>query len=77
MLGSLVRVTGSTASSSIGNSHVYGATAEYVFSDLKTRGWIMLIAGGLSSSRPSPSWAASELARRFGIGVAGLNASCS
>jgi hypothetical protein len=58
----------------IGNSHVYGVTAEYVFSDLKTWGWIMLIAGALQIIAAFALMGGSELARWFGIGVAGLNA---
>src|SRR5690348_3775571 len=58
----------------IANSHVYTANATYVFSDLRTWGWIVTVlgAGQVLAALAIPS--GSELGRWFGIGVASLNA---
>jgi hypothetical protein len=58
----------------ISRSHVFVANAHYVFGDLRTWGWIVLIlailqlvaAGGVLTGNP--------LARWFGVAVVGLNA---
>jgi hypothetical protein len=57
----------------ISSSHVYGANAEFVFSDLKTWGWILLILGILQGVASLAVFSGSEFARWFGIGSAGLN----
>ncbi|HEV7642261.1 MAG TPA: hypothetical protein VGO39_15480 [Gaiellaceae bacterium] len=51
---------------------VDGAT--YVFSDLHTWGWIVLILGFVEIVAAFAVFAGSELARWFGIGAAGVNA---
>jgi hypothetical protein len=58
----------------ISKSHVYTANASYVFSDLNTWGWIVLILGILEGLAALAILSGSEWARWFGIGVAGINA---
>lgn len=58
----------------IDSSKVYVADATYVFSDLNTWGWIVLALGVLSVVAALALMGGSELARWFGIGVAGLSA---
>jgi hypothetical protein len=58
----------------ISKSHVYTANASYVFSDLNTWGWIVLILGILEGLAALAILSGSEWARWFGIGVASINA---
>lgn len=58
----------------ISKSHVYAANASYVFSDLNTWGWIVLILGIIEGLAALAILSGSEWARWFGIGVAGINA---
>lgn len=58
----------------ISNAHVYVANAHYVFSDLNTWGWIVTILGVLQMLAAFALLTGSEIARWFGIAVAGLNA---
>jgi hypothetical protein len=58
----------------IGDAHVYVANANYVFSDLNTWGWIVLILGILEGLAALAILSGSEWARWFGIGVASINA---
>ena len=58
----------------ISKSHVYTANASYVFSDLNTWGWIVLILGILEGLAALAILSGSEWARWFGIGVATINA---
>jgi hypothetical protein len=58
----------------ISNAHVYVANANYVFSDLNTWGWIVLVLGILQGFAAFALLTGSEIARWFGIAVAGLNA---
>jgi hypothetical protein len=58
----------------IDSSSVYTTTATYVFSDLNTWGWIVLSLGALSLVAAFTLMSGSELARWFGIGVAGVSA---
>jgi hypothetical protein len=58
----------------ISNAHVYVGNANYVFSDLKTWGWIVLVLGVLQGFAAFALLAGSEIARWFGIAVAGVNA---
>jgi hypothetical protein len=58
----------------ISSSHVYIANAHYVFSDLNTWGWIVLILGCLEGFAAFTLLTGSEFARWFGIAVAGVNA---
>jgi hypothetical protein len=58
----------------IADSRVYVGEHTFVFSDLKTWGWIMLVLGVLQLLAAFGIVAGSEAATWFGIGVAGLNA---
>src|SRR4051812_42559108 len=57
----------------IGRSHVYSTDTTYLFSDLKTWGWIMVFVGALQIVASFGVAAGSGLARWFGIAVASLN----
>jgi hypothetical protein len=58
----------------IANSKVYTANATYVFSDLNTWGWIILVLGTLEVGASFALFAGSQVARWFGIAAASLNA---
>jgi hypothetical protein len=58
----------------ISSSKVYAPNAHYVFSDLRTWGWIVMILGILAVIASFALFAGSELARWFAIAVAGINA---
>ncbi len=58
----------------ITKSNVYVAGARFVFSDLKTWGWIVLLLGILQIVAAFAIFTGSEVARWFGIASAGLNA---
>src|SRR3954447_11328389 len=57
----------------ISTSKVYVAGAKFVFSDLRTWGWIILVLGILEISAAFAIFTGSEIARWFGIVAAGLN----
>jgi hypothetical protein len=56
------------------NSKVYAPNAVYVFSDLHTWGWIVLILGVLEIGAALALFTGSTAAKWFGIVAAGLNA---
>ncbi len=58
----------------ISSAHVFVADAHYVFSDLNTWGWIVLILGVGQIVASMVLLSGSEIARWFGIGVASVNA---
>ncbi len=58
----------------ISSSKVFVASAVFVFSGLNTWGWIVLVLGVLCVLAAFSLMAGSELARWFGITVAGVNA---
>ena len=58
----------------LSKSRFYTAEATYVFSDLNTWGWIVLVLGVLQLLAAFSLMGGSELARWFGIFVASLNA---
>ncbi len=58
----------------ISSSRVYAEASTYVFSDLNTWGWIVMILGILQGLAALAILSGSEFARWFGIFVAGLNA---
>lgn len=58
----------------IADSRVYVNDAVYIFSDLNTWGWIVLGLGILQLIAAPAVLTGSELARWFGIVVAGINA---
>jgi hypothetical protein len=59
--------------SGIGNANWLESNTEYVFSNLKTWGWIVLIVGILQLTAAFSIWAGNEYGRWVGIGSAGLN----
>jgi hypothetical protein len=58
----------------ISSAHVFVADAHYVFSDLNTWGWIILILGVFQIVAALVLLSGSEIARWFGIVVASINA---
>jgi hypothetical protein len=58
----------------ISKSSFFTANAKYVFSDLKTWGWIVLALGVLQMLVAFGIWAGNQLARWTGIFIVGLNA---
>jgi hypothetical protein len=58
----------------ISSSHVYTANSVFVFSDLNTWGWIVLILGITEGLAALAILSGSEFARWFGVAVAGVNA---
>jgi hypothetical protein len=56
------------------SSRVYTENAVYVFSDLNTWGWIVMILGIIQGLAALALVSGSEFARWFGIAAAGLNA---
>jgi hypothetical protein len=58
----------------ISSAHVYVGNAHYVFSDLKTWGWIVLILGIIQCAAAAMLTSGSEFARWFGVAVAAVNA---
>jgi hypothetical protein len=58
----------------LANSKVFTANAVYVFSDLRTWGWIVTILGILQLVAAVAIFTGSEVARWFGIVTAGLGA---
>jgi hypothetical protein len=57
----------------IGKSKVYAPNATYVFSDLRTWGWIILVLGVLELCAAFAIVGGSQVARWFGIAAAGIN----
>jgi hypothetical protein len=58
----------------ITSSRVFVGDETFVFSDLNTWGWIMLILGSIQVIAAATLLTGNEFARWFGIGAAGLNA---
>jgi hypothetical protein len=58
----------------VSKSKFFTPNAVYVFSDLKTWGWIVLILGVLELVAAGAIFGGSQAARWFGIAAAGLNA---
>jgi len=57
----------------IGKSHVYGPATTYIFSNLNTWGWILLIVGIIQVLAAFALMQGSQWARWFGIAVAAVN----
>jgi len=58
----------------IAESSFYVANTRFVFSDLKTWGWIVTIIGALETTVALGIWARSPWARWTGVGIAGIAA---
>jgi hypothetical protein len=58
----------------VSSSRVYTDSSVFVFSDLNTWGWIVLILGIIQALAALAILSGSEFARWFGIGAAALNA---
>jgi len=58
----------------LSKSKFYVADAQYVFSDLRTWGWIVLLVGIAQGFAAFMVYSGSSFARWFGIGVASVNA---
>ena len=57
----------------IAESSFYVGNTRFVFSDLKTWGWIVTMIGALETLAAFGIWARSPWARWVGVGVAGIN----
>jgi hypothetical protein len=57
----------------VSKSKFYVAGATFVVSDLKTWGWIVLVAGALEVAASIYVTSGSEMARWFGVGAASVN----
>ena len=57
----------------VANSQVFVRGAEYVLGDLKTWGWILIVAGTVQFVVAFGVWAATEWGRWLGVIAAGLN----
>ena len=71
LVGTLNIVYGIAA---ISKSKVFVANAQYVFSDLKTWGWILLIIGVIQFVAAFGIWAGTNWGRWIGVVSAGANA---
>jgi hypothetical protein len=71
LLGALNVIDGIAA---IGHAHFYVANARYVFADLKTWGWIVLILGALQLLVGLGVLVKNQFARWTGVVVLSLNA---
>jgi hypothetical protein len=58
----------------VSSSRVYTDSSVFIFSDLNTWGWIVLILGIIQALAALAILSGSEFARWFGIAAAGLNA---
>jgi hypothetical protein len=71
LVGSLNFIYGIAA---VSNSKFYVRDVQYVFADLKTWGWVLLLLGAIQFVAAFGIWTGSELARWIGILSAGGNA---
>jgi hypothetical protein len=71
MLGVFNLIDGIAA---VANSHVFTSNAHYVFGDLKTWGWIVLIIGALQVLAGLGIMTGNQLARWLGVALIGLDA---
>lgn len=72
MLGGVLNIVYGIAA--IGNSNFFVHNTRYVFSDLKTWGWVVLIIGVLELCASASLLAGKAFGRWFGIVVGSLNA---
>ena len=71
MLGVFNLIDGIAA---VARSHVFTGNAHYVFGDLKTWGWIVLIIGGLQVLAALGIMTGNQAARWLGVGLISLDA---
>jgi hypothetical protein len=71
MAGTLNVIYGIAA---ISNSSFYATGTRFIFSDLKTWGWVVLAIGVLQMCVAAGIWAQSAWARWTGVAIASLNA---
>ena len=62
------------AIAAIDQSQFFVQDTKFIFSDLKTWGWIMLVLGGLQLAAAFSIWAGGGYGRWFGIATATVNA---
>jgi hypothetical protein len=58
----------------IDRSSFFVQDTQFIFSDLKTWGWIILVLGGLQFAAAFSIWAGGSIGRWFGIAAATVNA---
>jgi hypothetical protein len=58
----------------IANAHFYVANARYVFGDLNTWGWVVMLLGAVQVCAALGIWAKAGWARWLGVAVASVNA---
>jgi hypothetical protein len=58
----------------IDRANFYVADANYVFSDLRTWGWVVAVLGGLQLLAAFSVWSGGTYGRWFGVACAGANA---
>jgi hypothetical protein len=71
MAGTLNVIYGIAA---VANSNFYVANTRFIFSDLKTWGWVVLAIGVLQMCVAAGIWVQAAWARWTGVVIAGLNA---
>jgi hypothetical protein len=57
----------------IDNANFFVADAQFVFSDLNTWGWVILVTGVVQVLAAVGIWARNQLSRWLGVGFASLN----
>jgi hypothetical protein len=72
MIAGVMNIIGGIAA--IDDANFYVANAHYVFSNLNTWGWVILLTGGVQTLAALGIWARNQFARWLGVGFASLNA---
>lgn len=72
MIAGVINVIGGIAA--IDDANFYVGNAHYVFSDLNTWGWVILLTGGVQVLSALGIWARNQFARWLGVAFASLNA---
>ena len=71
LVGTMNVISGIAA---IDDANFYTSNAHYVFSDLNTWGWVLLITGTVQVLSGIGIWVRNQFARWLGVGFASLNA---
>ena len=58
----------------IDNANVYVGNAQFMFADLNTWGWVIMLTGAVQVLAALGIWARNQFARWLGVGFASLNA---